>query len=379
MKDIKTVFISTASLPHEGVASWTTLVNYLLEKENQIDYIIGPISNIKIKKPKQIFIESESIIDKVKKQKKPLNRFNPYIRALQKVLAKEKFILLQVQDNFGLLKAILEFVNINNLRERVFVQYHYHSFLPFTTEQNIIEQIDELVLLSESSYQVFKSTLNTFAVRTVINNNGIDGTKFKPVDAIRNAELRKKYNISSDKLVFVWCSQNRKKKGLDMALQVWSRLLATYGDRIELFIFGVPKKIDLPQVRNMGLTPNEELVEYYQLSDFYLFPTLWQEGFGLSLLEALKCGAFCIASRNGAVPEVLQEGLYGKLIDRPNFEDEWVKAISESIEIYEKNGRENPYLKNIPDNFYEIEDWCERYNQMIVKAKKIFHMRYYIN
>ena len=72
-------------------------------------------------------------------------------------------------------------------------------------------------------------------------------------------------------------------------------------------------------------------------SYFYLFSTLWQEGFGLSLLEALKCGDYCIASNMGAVSEVLNEGKYGKLIDCPHFVNSWVEAILESLDEYVNN------------------------------------------
>jgi glycosyltransferase involved in cell wall biosynthesis len=377
MNDIKTVLISSASLPHEGIASWTTELNYLLQRDNEIDYVIGPITTIKIEKPVQVFIDNISFLDKVKRKFEYRNRFNPYIRALKKVLKREDKIILQIKDNFGLLKAILYFINKNKLRERVYIQYHYHSYMPFSADESLLSQIDELVLLTTASYQKIKEATNTFPVRVSINNDGVDSSVFKPVDKKTKVSLRKELNINLDSLIFIWCSQDRKKKGIDLTLEIWERLYANNQD-ISLLVFGLNKEIHANGVQNMGRIPNAELVKYYQLSDFYLFPTLCQEGFGLSLTEALKCGSYCIASNFGATPFILCNGAYGKLIKRPNIIDDWIEVIEESITDFEINNRKNPFLKAIPKEYLDMKDWYFRYNQIIIAAKKSFKFRYYI-
>ncbi len=377
MNVIKTVLMSTASLPHEGVASWTTELNYLLSKENNLDYIIGPKSNIKIKKPVQIFIEELNLLDKFKGKINYNNRFNPYLRSLKKVLKLEKKIILQVKDNFGLLKAVLCFIEKQKLRKRIYLQYHYHGFSPFTLEEKILSQIDELVLLTEDSYNKIKNTVDSFPLRVNINNDGVDSDKFKPVDKITKQKLRTKFGLGSEKLIFIWCSQDREKKGLDIILEVWEELYLKI-DHIELLVFGVQKNIDIKGVKIMGLVPNGSLVQFYQLSDFYLFPTLCQEGFGLSLVEALKCGSYCIAAQNGSTNYILNNGEYGALVSFPNFISSWVKIILTSIEKYEKNNRVNLFLKKTPNNIYDIKDWFLRYNENINEAKKSFKHRYYI-
>jgi glycosyltransferase involved in cell wall biosynthesis len=82
----------------------------------------------------------------------------------------------------------------------------------------------------------------------------------------------------------------------------------------------------------LGGIPNKEIAAYFQASDCYLFPTLWHEGSGLSLIEALHCGNFCAASALGGVPEVVQYGKLGKLIENLHFISEWENAILEFLE-----------------------------------------------
>ncbi len=46
-----------------------------------------------------------------------------------------------------------------------------------------------------------------------------------------------------------------------------------------------------------------------------LFPIAWREPFGLVMIEAMACGTPVVAFRNGSVPEVLQDGVTGFVVD----------------------------------------------------------------
>jgi glycosyltransferase involved in cell wall biosynthesis len=46
-----------------------------------------------------------------------------------------------------------------------------------------------------------------------------------------------------------------------------------------------------------------------------LFPIAWPEPFGLAMIEAMSCGTPVIAWRNGAVPEIVEHGVTGFIVD----------------------------------------------------------------
>ena len=46
-----------------------------------------------------------------------------------------------------------------------------------------------------------------------------------------------------------------------------------------------------------------------------LFPIDWPEPFGLVMIEAMACGTPVLAFRNGSVPEVIDEGVSGFVVD----------------------------------------------------------------
>ncbi|HEX2808830.1 MAG TPA: glycosyltransferase, partial [Kineosporiaceae bacterium] len=48
-----------------------------------------------------------------------------------------------------------------------------------------------------------------------------------------------------------------------------------------------------------------------------VFPILWDEPFGMVMIEAMACGTPVVALRRGSVPEVVIDGVTGVICDRP--------------------------------------------------------------
>ena len=203
-------------------------------------------------------------------------------------------------------------------------------------------------------------------------HNGTNSNQFKIITTEQKEQLREQYNINQNAIVFIWCSQNRPKKGLKMALEAFQKVHLKNRNS-QLLVVGISEEISQKGVTSIGRVPNEELHKYYQLSDVFVFPSLWKEGFGIVLAEALKCGCYCIASNQGGIPEVLNFGEYGVLVENPNFVDEWVNEMDNAIRILKKDGN-NPYLKNLPKNIYDIENWADKILVSIEEAKLSLNM-----
>jgi glycosyltransferase involved in cell wall biosynthesis len=58
-----------------------------------------------------------------------------------------------------------------------------------------------------------------------------------------------------------------------------------------------------------------EKVELLQDARATLFPIDWEEPFGLVMIESMACGTPVIATRYGAVPEVIEHGRSGIVVD----------------------------------------------------------------
>jgi glycosyltransferase involved in cell wall biosynthesis len=60
-----------------------------------------------------------------------------------------------------------------------------------------------------------------------------------------------------------------------------------------------------------------------------LFPIDWPEPFGLVMIEALACGTPVIAFRCGSVPEIIEHGISGYIVDNINQATDAVRRIGE--------------------------------------------------
>jgi len=69
------------------------------------------------------------------------------------------------------------------------------------------------------------------------------------------------------------------------------------------------------QVEYLGEVTHGEKVELLQDARATLFPIEWDEPFGLVMIESMACGTPVIATRWGAVPEVIDDGVSGIVVD----------------------------------------------------------------
>ena len=59
-----------------------------------------------------------------------------------------------------------------------------------------------------------------------------------------------------------------------------------------------------------------------------MFPIDWPEPFGLAMIKALARGTPVIARRCGSVPEVLEEGITGFIVENPEEAEDAVKKVA---------------------------------------------------
>jgi glycosyltransferase involved in cell wall biosynthesis len=69
------------------------------------------------------------------------------------------------------------------------------------------------------------------------------------------------------------------------------------------------------RIEYLGEVSHGEKVELLQHARATLFPIEWEEPFGLVMIESMACGTPVIATRRGAVPEVIEPGRGGVIVD----------------------------------------------------------------
>ena len=82
--------------------------------------------------------------------------------------------------------------------------------------------------------------------------------------------------------------------------------------------------LQLPRVEYLGEIDETQKTDFLGNATAFLFPIDWPEPFGLAMIEAMSCGTPVIAFRCGSVPEIIQQGVSGFIV---NSEEEAVRAI----------------------------------------------------
>ena len=167
--------------------------------------------------------------------------------------------------------------------------------------------------LKEQTYQLIGTKKE---IETVYNF--VDESEFKPLDS---SNLKAQYGIRENERVLIHVSNFRKIKNLpdiiDTFLKVREEMpakLLLVGDgpekqRMVDYIKTSPFKEDI-----LFLGKQENVAELFGLSDLKLLMSQ-TESFGLVLLEGMACGVPGIGTNVGGIPEVIQHGENGFIVE----------------------------------------------------------------
>jgi len=134
--------------------------------------------------------------------------------------------------------------------------------------------------------------------------------------------------------------EKRVDRAIEIAKQVQIPLkIAAKVDRVDkdYFKLVVEPLLGEPLVEFVGEISEGEKVDFLGNAYALLFPIAWPEPFGLVMIEAMACGTPVIAYRSGAVPEVMEEGYTGFIVEELK---DAVEAVRRVPELSRKRCRE---------------------------------------
>jgi glycosyltransferase involved in cell wall biosynthesis len=112
------------------------------------------------------------------------------------------------------------------------------------------------------------------------------------------------------------------EKGVDRAIRIAIRCgiplkIAAKVDRADQEYYDelIRPMMDHPLIEFIGEIGDHEKSEFLSGALGLLLPIDWPEPFGLVMIEAMACGTPVIAYNRGSVPEVIDEGLTGFIVE----------------------------------------------------------------
>ncbi len=216
---------------------------------------------------------------------------------------------------------------------------------------------DKVITVSNHSRRDIIETLKIPPDKVKVIYEGVD-PKFKVIDDRSKLEkVRKKFELKG-RLIFNLATDYPHKNAGNL-IRAFSELSRTEDEPLELIIAGqrydrkgseeisrlleeVPYRENIRWLNHLA---DDDILSLYNIADVFVNPSLF-EGFGLTVLEAMACGAPVVVSDATSLPEVAGDAAL--TVDARDVE-EIVQAVKELLH--------NPLLRNslIEKGFKQVE------------------------
>ena len=229
---------------------------------------------------------------------------------LKEMLSKAKIIHCTTPESATFLPLIKKIKNVKTV-------VTFHDFIPLKLSEKLKFKFSDFVKL----YTLFmwKNSVNVDFVTAVSSKTAMEIIKFfrKPKNlAVINPGVDDKFKpmrVKKDKITLGFFANFSYRKGVDKAIEVFKIVKKKYDVKLILAggelqtvyqrQFNVREMIKgLKDVEIMGYIPDKDVVKLYNSFDFYLFPSI-EEGFGIPILEAQKCGIPVLTFEWADIPE----------------------------------------------------------------------------
>jgi len=193
----------------------------------------------------------------------------------------------------------------------------YQRLAYYIVIRNAVRKSKRIIAVSENTKADIVQMLHVPAKKIEVIYNGV-GDEFRMIDdASQFKKTLDKYNIKKEFLLYtgVW----RSHKNLPRLIHAFALLRTKYNLDLQLVITGkddpcYPEAKHATRFLNLeneviftGAVDEKELVYLYNAAMIYVLPSLY-EGFGLPILESMKCGTPVVASNVSSIPEICGEG-----------------------------------------------------------------------
>ncbi|MCU1523541.1 MAG: glycosyl transferase family 1 [Microbacteriaceae bacterium] len=191
-------------------------------------------------------------------------------------------------------------------------------------ERDAFTSADAVIAVSEGMRRdILRSYPSLDEQRVSVVHNGIDLEHWKPV---HDAELVRSLGIDPDRPSVVFVGRITRQKGLPYLLRAAAQLptdvqlvlCAGAPDTPEI-LDEVRAGVAALQAERTGVVWIERLLEQHELSAVltaattFVCPSVY-EPLGIVNLEAMACGAPVVGTATGGIPEVVDDGVTGRLV-----------------------------------------------------------------
>lgn len=176
---------------------------------------------------------------------------------------------------------------------------------------------DQVVAISKSVKDSLVNCFDTPKEKITVIYNGISLSRF-------NVPYK---SNSGNTLRIIYVGRLIREKGVQSILKALTYLQPKEKYHLKIVGDGPYRTVLEAFVQEQGLTDmvdflgsRRDIPELLSESDVFIHTPLWEEGLGITILEAMAEGKICICAKAGAIPEIITNGIDGFLIEKGNAE-----------------------------------------------------------
>lgn len=260
------------------------------------------------------------------KVRKILNYIEFYLKTISLLIFNHYDIVYVHYASHSSLPVLI----VSHLKKlHIYVNVHGSDVIPQNEKQEKMQQFTKKIIdksqkiIVPSSY-FKKVVMEKYAVVedkiSIFPSAGIDPNIFHPIKQENSVTLKQELGLNNDIPIFGFASRISRGKGWDIFVQAIGILkekginaqfvLVGSGPQVNQLDFLIKSKGLDNSIIRLDLLPQTKLADFYNVIDFFVFPTQLHESLGLVGLESMACGTPIIASKIGAVT--------GYLVDESN-------------------------------------------------------------
>lgn len=211
-----------------------------------------------------------------------------------------------------------------------------HNTSDFTDGRvlSAVDICDQLVFVSQALADQWCKRYPQCERKSRVIRHGIDDRVWRSglESHAKTLALRKQFGLKIGRTI-LFVGRTIPPKGLHCLLDAMRWVLMAMPDA-KLVVVGSPlfgalvRDIYLKRMKDFaqclgdriiftGFVARETLPYYYAAADVVVVPSLFPDPLPTVVLEALACGVPVIGSRRGGIPEMIQDGKWGILVDDP--------------------------------------------------------------
>ena len=241
------------------------------------------------------------------------------------------------------------------------------DILNYNVLKKVLKCSDHIIAVSEFVKKSYCVAFHFDTNKVSVVHNGIRFSE--------DVDLFLKKRERSDKIRLLYIGRLIEVKGVRLLLYAVKNLLDTE-KRVNLTILGDgPQYNEYVQLaEQLGIKEHVHFEGYqlnkqpfYQKTDIFVYPSIWQEAFGISIVEALAQGMICVASTSGGISEIIEDEKDGFLFTRGRIESltETILKASEvcnssRYEVMVENARKKAKQFDINKMINDLQRICKQ-------------------